>query len=372
MLKTVAEFFAGIGLVRLGLEQAGWQTVFANDIDSKKFEMYAHNFPDAGDIYRLCDIGSLSGEDVPTVTLATASFPCNDTSLAGRFKGLNGKHSSTVYQLFRLLDEMGERRPPFILLENVPSLLSSNGGDDFQVIIQSLNVLGYACNAFLVDAEQFTPQSRRRLFVLGSRFDENEYLRGHSLLQPDFLRTSKLRDFIQKHPDLRWSNQTTAALPSRHLSLSDIIENIPADSPLWWDDQREQYLFAQMSERHTAVANYLMTRSFYSYGTVFRRVRNGKSMAELRADGIAGCLRTPRGGSGRQILVKMGFGKFHARLLTPRECARLQGVPDSYVIDVPQNQALFGFGDAVCVPVIEWIASQMINPALETREREVV
>jgi DNA (cytosine-5)-methyltransferase 1 len=99
----------------------------------------------------------------------------------------------------------------------------------------------------------------------------------------------------------------------------------------------------------------------YSYATAFRRVRYGKSMAELRTDGIAGCLRTPRGGSGRQILFKAGRGKCQVRLLTARECARLQGVPDEFVIDVPLNQALFGFGDAVCVPAVEWLVKNALT-----------
>jgi DNA (cytosine-5)-methyltransferase 1 len=83
----------------------------------------------------------------------------------------------------------------------------------------------------------------------------------------------------------------------------------------------------------------------------------------LRFDGIAGCLRTPRGGSARQILFKAGCGKYKVRLLTPRECARLQGVSDEeYKIDVTANRALFGFGDAVCVSVVEWIARNYLNP----------
>jgi DNA (cytosine-5)-methyltransferase 1 len=103
-----------------------------------------------------------------------------------------------------------------------------------------------------------------------------------------------------------------------------------------------------------------------TYGTVFRRVRNGRSMAELRTDGTAGCLRTPRGGSGRQILVAAGNGRISVRLLTPRECARLMGA-DDFVIDVPANQALFGFGDAVCVPVIDWIARNYLNPVFDDK-----
>ena len=106
-----------------------------------------------------------------------------------------------------------------------------------------------------------------------------------------------------------------------------------------------------------------MAATQYSYGTVFRRVRNGRSMAELRTDGVAGCLRTPRGGSGRQILFKAGRGKCQVRLLSARECARLMGA-DNFVVGVPLNQALFGFGDAVCVPAIEWIGENYLNPAI--------
>ena len=84
-------------------------------------------------------------------------------------------------------------------------------------------------------------------------------------------------------------------------------------------------------------------------------------MAELRTDGIAGCLRTPRGGSGRQILFKAGKGEYHVRLLTPRECARLMGA-DNFKIKATTNQALFGFGDAVCVPAVRWITENYLNP----------
>lgn len=116
-----------------------------------------------------------------------------------------------------------------------------------------------------------------------------------------------------------------------------------------------------MSQRHRQIADKMINGREFSYGTVFRRVRNGKSMAELRTDGVAGCLRTPRGGSGRQILFKAGRGNYQVRLLTPRECGRLMGVRN-FNLDVPLNQALFGFGDAVCVPVVEWIATHYLNP----------
>ena len=95
--KTVAEFFAGIGLMRAGLEQSGWETVFANDIDPTKRRLYLNHFIGSGDDFILEDIHKLSADAVPQVYLATASFPCTDLSLAGRSAGLQGKHSSAFW-----------------------------------------------------------------------------------------------------------------------------------------------------------------------------------------------------------------------------------------------------------------------------------
>jgi len=130
---------------------------------------------------------------------------------------------------------------------------------------------------------------------------------------------------------------------------------------MWWSRQRCEYLLRQMSAKHKALAREMIQSDVTRYATVFRRMRYGESMAELRADGIAGCLRTPRGGSGRQILFAAGKGRFDVRLLTARECARLMGA-DEFTIKVPLNQSLFGFGDAVCVPVVEWIARNYLTP----------
>jgi DNA (cytosine-5)-methyltransferase 1 len=358
---TVAEFFAGIGLVRLGLEHSGWRVCFANDIDVKKYEMYAQNFPDAGQHFRIEDIRKLSGAEIPTVSLATASFPCNDLSLAGGYRGLAGQHSSTVWEFIRILREMGTRRPPALLLENVPSFLSSSKGKDFEAVLCALNQLGYGCDAFIVDAAWFVPQSRPRLFIVGFQGSTN----GQSSAPVESkLRPKKLIQFIQSHPNIRWCLRALPVPEPSKARLADILEAIPHHSEIWWDKERGHYLRNQMSEKHSMVASSMISAQDYQYGTVFRRVRNKRSMAELRTDGIAGCLRTPRGGSGRQILFKAGKGEYYVRLLTPRECARLQGVPDTYQINVPLNQALFGFGDAVCVPVIQWIAEHYLNPLL--------
>ena len=110
--KTFAEFFAGIGLMRLGLEKEGWIAAFANDISTDKHEMYAHHFKDKHPLYLVQDVHSLTPENIPSVTLATASFPCNDLSLAGMRHGLGGKQSSAYWGFIKLLDKMGKRRPP--------------------------------------------------------------------------------------------------------------------------------------------------------------------------------------------------------------------------------------------------------------------
>ena len=95
-----------------------------------------------------------------------------------------------------------------------------------------------------------------------------------------------------------------------------------------------------------------------SYGTLYRRIRNNMTRAELRSDGIAGCLRTPKGGSSKQILVEAGFGRIRFRLLTPREYARLQGVKDQYILPDSVTDGYFAMGDAVCVPVIDWLSTK--------------
>jgi DNA (cytosine-5)-methyltransferase 1 len=353
-----AEFFAGIGLVRLALERQGWRVAYANDIDPKKAEMYRHNWPNDGHLV-VGDIHAIKADDVPDCTLFTASFPCNDLSIAGRWEGLQGKESSSFWGLVRIIREMGNRRPPLVMLENVVGFLMSHGGRDFEQALLALNDLGYTVDAIILNAVHWVPQSRARLFVLARR-DEGQERKSFALASD--ARPESLFHFINDHPNIRWDIRDVPPLPPPCTRLADIIEDLPDDDPHWWNKKRTEYFMNQMSEKHAEQARKMIAGKKYAYATAFRRVRHEKSMAELRTDGIAGCLRTPRGGSGRQILFKAGRGKYKVRLLIARECARLQGVPDSYVIDVPLNQALFGFGDAVCVPAIEWIVGNYLAP----------
>lgn len=364
MQQRAAEFFAGIGLMRMGLDKEGWSTVWANDLDEKKWEMYRANFNEGACEFVLDDVHTVEGRDIPDIELATASFPCNDLSLAGARHGLAGTNSSAFWGFVDAIKGMGKRRPPLVLLENVAGFLTSNDGNDLRDALVALNDLGYAVDVFIIDAARFLPQSRVRLFVVGSKAKADGMRESSvSLLQSD-VRPSALADFIFMNPEIGWSIRNLPPLPSATIKLADIIEDVPLNSEIWWSQERCDYLLNQMSDKHRAEAQRMMTGATLSYGTVFRRVRNGRSMAELRTDGIAGCLRTPRGGSGRQILFCAGKGTYRVRLLTPKECARLMGA-NGYKIQVPLNQALFGFGDAVCVPVIQWIARHYLNPILE-------
>ncbi len=359
------EFFAGIGLMRLGLERAGWSVSFANDIDAGKARMYQDHFG-SGERFVLGDIHGLAAEDLPTSMLATASFPCNDLSLAGMRGGLGGKQSSAYYGFVRLLKEMQSRRPPIVLLENVAGFLSSRNGADFADALVALNTLGYSVDALMLDAAWFVPQSRVRLFVIGF-LDESlaaEAPKETDGFQESAIRPRALGNFIADHPEIRWRMRGVSPPPRKAPPLSSILEHAEDGSLDWWSEKRTNYLMNQMSERHRTVLSHMMNARQWSYGAVFRRVRNGRSMAELRTDGVAGCLRTPRGGSGRQILVKAGFGQIQVRLLSPRECARLMGA-DDFTIRTSRNQALFGFGDGVCVPVIEWLARNYLNKLAE-------
>jgi len=370
---TCAEYFAGIGLVRLGLEQAGWKIVFSNDWAYSKYEMYSAHFKDAIEYYKVQDIFSICPTDIPNTLLATASFPCIDLSLAGNLGGISGQHSSAFWGFTHILDGQ-VNKPKLVMLENVVGWLTSNGGQDFRIVIQELNRLGYACDVFAIDASHFLPQSRPRIFMVGVQASEpNQDILVFSK-RSSSLKRKALEKVVIANLDLQWHFLEIPALPKKiKFDLSFVLENIPDNDDRWWSEDEVKRHLNMMSSFNLAYIESLKNLLFYSYCPMYRRVREGKQRAELRKDGLAGCLRTARGGSSRQMLVKAGQGTIKMRLMTPREYARLQGVPDDYPISLQLNQALTGFGDAVCVPVIVWIAENILNPlAISLRENNLV
>jgi DNA (cytosine-5)-methyltransferase 1 len=259
---------------------------------------------------------------------------------------------------------MRGRRPPFVLLENVLGMMNSREGLDFKICLERLGGAGYTVDPFVLDAKWFVPQSRPRLFVLAIRDDLHKpgHLGGESAVT-SILRPRRLVEFIKAHPDLPWSLRTLPAPAQVAPALARVLEKLPETDARWWSAARTAQLHKQMSAQHRAIVQDWCSKTKCSYGTVFRRMRHGQSMAELRTDGIAGCLRTPKGGSARQILFRVSNGTYAARLLTPRECARLMGADETAIPEaLSVNKALFAFGDGVCVPVIRWIAENYLTP----------
>ncbi|MBN1873737.1 MAG: DNA (cytosine-5-)-methyltransferase [Anaerolineae bacterium] len=364
---TVAEYFAGIGLVRMGLQPYGWQVVFANDISEKKYEMYAMFFPDANAHYVVDDIFNITPSSIPSATLATCSFPCIDLSLAGNMNGIiNGDHSSAFWGFIKVLKGQGESAPPLVLVENVPGWLYSNHGMDFRITVQALNELGYACDVIMLDALRFTPQSRLRVFLIGTRLPVMHTTVELVLTRPKSLLSAQLKKSLIANKDLRWFyNAIPEPPPLKSSGVADIIEPLSDTDQRWWPEDEVNRHLAMMKERHYERVAELISGQHFAYRTFFRRRREGQQRAEVRDDDLSGCLRTAVGGSGKQFLIRAGQGTIKMRVMTPREYARLQGVPDKYPITANGVQALTGFGDAVCVPVISWIAQHILNPLAE-------
>ena len=205
--KTFLEFFAGIGLIRWALEREDWQCLFANDIDGSKRITYAANFPAVdyvvGDV--VGDVGELHAAQVPSALLATAGFPCTDLSLAGAREGLSGSESRSFWGFAHVLESMGEKRPPLVLIENVPGFLTSRKGADFRAAVRELNRLGYRCDPFLIDAACFVPQSRVRLFIVGAldRFSLMPPFSENVLFSEGSHRSQALANAILRNTDLK-------------------------------------------------------------------------------------------------------------------------------------------------------------------------
>lgn len=358
--QYAAEFFAGIGLVRMGLEQAGFRVIWSNDIEPAKHAMYANHFRDsiAEPEYVLGDVALVKAEDLPAnLGLAWASFPCTDLSLAGRREGLEGKHSATFWHFARILDELGESRPGVVALENVAGLATSRGGQDLAAAIGELNRLGYSVDVLAIDARRFVPQSRPRIFLIGAHSPPVENQRWAHPFRPPSLQAVFENESLRTH-------QAALPMPPALLEtgLSEVVERLDPEDVKWWDEGRVEAFLASLSPLQHERMDLLRRKRSRTYRTAYRRTRHGVATWEIRSDDIAGCLRTARGGSSRQALIQLGQGKVRARWMTPVEYARLMGADEYRVDGLRTNQALFGFGDAVCVPVVGWLATNYLMP----------
>jgi DNA (cytosine-5)-methyltransferase 1 len=363
------EFFAGGGMARLGLGD-GWACVFANDFDPAKAATYRANFPDAADHFQEGDVWALSPSDLPGhADLAWASSPCQDFSLAGARAGLGGGRSSAFFGFWKLMEALDDqgRAPRIIVIENVSGLLTSNGGADFNALGAALAGRGYRFGALEIDAASLLPQSRPRVFVVAARVAPAA-LSGESAFHSRAVREAHARLPRELAPNWVWWGLSSP--PRRNTDLAALLE--PDRAVAWRSDADTQRLLDLMSPLHRARVEAATGRAI---GAVFRRTRTegGRRVqrAEVRFDGLAGCLRTPRGGSSRQTILVVENGRARSRLLTAREAARLMGLPDSYALPKTTTTALHVAGDGVAVPVVRWLARELLEPLLDpTRLRE--
>ena len=367
---TFYEFFAGGGMARAGLG-AGWRCLFANDFDPRKAASYRANW---GDAEMLCgDIHALSPADLPDhADLAWASFPCQDLSLAGGGAGLAGARSGAFWGFHALIDGLrGEHRPPGLLvLENVEGALTSKGGRDFEALCAALARLGYVFGALMLDAERFLPQSRPRVFFVAAR----EELPSAPLATPGPgpWTTESLRRAQAMLPAplaARWRWWRLPEAPARRVVLRDLIQDSPNDVP-WHSPEETVYLLSLMAPPHRAKLEAAKASGRCEVGALYRRTRRtpdgGKAQrAEVRFDGVAGCLRTASGGSSRQTIVVVEGERIRTRLLSAREAARLMGLPDSYVLPTRYNDAYHLAGDGLAVPVVAHLREHLLEPLLD-------
>jgi DNA (cytosine-5)-methyltransferase 1 len=368
------EFFAGGGLARLGLEP-DFACVFANDIDPAKAQAYRTVF--SGDHLHEGDIWKLPVSDLPgQAALAWASFPCQDLSLAGARRGLAAPRSGAFWGFHRLIEKLAHegRAPDVLALENVTGLLSSHAGADFAALIHALDGLGYRAGALEIDAALFTPHSRPRLFIVAARNPPPALC---SSGPADPFHSPALRTAVARLPDAlrkRFVWWRLSAPAKRNTRLADMLEDDAC--VVWNSDEQTARLIAQMSPLQRTRLDALRESGGREVGAVFRRIRIERGdrvqRAEARFDGLAGCLRTPAGGSSRQILLFVEGDRVRSRLLSPREAARLMGAPDEYPLPQGQTAALHLFGDGVCVPVVRWLSQHLLAPlagAAQQRKR---
>ena len=310
---TFIDLFAGIGGMRLAFEQAGGKCVYSNEWNKYSQQTYFANFGEQPD----GDITKVDARMIPEHDVLVAGFPCQPFSIAGvskknslgRATGFEDKTQGTLF--FDVCRILKAKRPKAFLLENVKNLKSHEKGRTFQVIRESLEELNYEVFYSVLDGQNFVPQHRERILIVG--FDRNRYGK-----------------------DIDFQFDITPADPKP--VLKDILD----------DHVEDKYTLSDK------LWSYLQ-----NYAAKHRAAGNGFGYGLASPDGISRTLSARYYKDGSEILIPQE-GK-NPRRLTPRECARLQGFPDSFRIPVSDTQAYKQFGNSVVVPLMADVAELLVT-----------
>lgn len=337
---TFVDLFAGIGGMRLGFESAGCECVFTSEWNRFSQETYSANF---GGHEIAGDITQVPTDEIPDHSILVAGFPCQPFSIAGVSKknalgtphGFECRTQGTLFfDVARIIDR---KRPDAFLLENVKNLHRHDKGRTFAVIMETLQKeLGYNVDYRIIDARHFVPQHRERIFIVG--FREDLGFDWKKLALPD----------------------STAAEPTLKSILHPQNGSEAAEEPYTTGKR------AAVSSKYTLTDH--LWQYLQNYAEKHRAKGNGFGFGLVRPDMIARTLSARYYKDGSEILIDQGRTK-NPRRLTPRECARLMGFPDSFKIPVSDTQAYRQFGNSVAVPVVEAVAALIVK-TLKSQPRD--
>ncbi len=315
------DLFAGIGGIRRGFEQVGCRCVFSSEIDAFSRRTYAANFGEEprGDIH------AIPIDSIPEHEILTAGFPCQPFSLAGvskklslgREHGFRDRTQGTLF--FKIAEILEHHRPRVAFLENVKNLRSHDRGRTFQVIQETLEQLGYQVKAQVLDARGFVPQHRERIYIVA--------------FSPE----------------------------ARHVAEHFRFPIVPANGP-----SLGSVLEASVPPKY--VLSDHLWQWHQNYAEKHRRQGNGFGFGLVDESSTTRTLSARYYKDGAEILVRQSVG--NPRRLTPRECARLMGFPDSFTIPVSDTQAYRQFGNSVVVPVVQAIAREIVRALHACRSGE--
>ena len=334
------DLFAGIGGIRMGFEAHGGECVFTSEWNDFSTRTYRENYA-AGDEHALIgDIVSFPAEEVPSHDVLLGGFPCQPFSIAGVSKknalgrphGFECTTQGTLF--FDVARIIAAKRPAAFLLENVKNLLSHDKGRTFDVIVQTLrDELGYEVHYRVIDGQHFTPQHRERIIIVG--------FRGKTEFSWDDLR-----------------------LPESGPRLGSILHRTDGSEPVlpWDHDRFFDHAARCVQPKYTLTPN--LWTYLQNYAAKHRAAGNGFGFGMAYPDSVTRTLSARYHKDGSEILVYQGEA-LRPRRLTPRECARLMGFPDSFRIPVSDTQAYRQFGNSVVMPVMREVARIML-PHVQT------